>query len=224
MAGGYGSRLGALTKDTPKPMLPIGNKPILEYILNHCYEHGYTNIYISVNHKSEVIKSYFKDGSQLGLHITYIEEKEKLGTAGALSLIEEQLVDPLIVINGDILTTLSLEALLDYHVNLNSDATMCTREFEYQVAYGVVNLDGTRITSLEEKPIQKYLINGGIYVLNPQVLKYIPKNLYFDMTSLFQALLKEGKNVHAHSLNDSWIDIGQIEDYEAAKNNFQFKS
>ena len=222
MAGGYGTRLGDLTKDTPKPMLTVGNKPILEYLLNHCYDHGFTNICISVNYKSEVIKSYFKDGSQFGLNITYIEEKEKLGTAGALSLITEKLVDPIIVINGDIMTTINLEEFLNHHEKTKSDATMCTREIEYEVAYGVVNISETRIISLEEKPTKKYSINAGIYILNPEVVEYIPKNKYFDMTMLFQYLLENNQKIHAYSLNDYWIDIGHQKDYESANKDICF--
>jgi dTDP-glucose pyrophosphorylase len=221
MAGGHGTRLGELTKNIPKPMLTVGNKPILEYILTHCYEHGFTNIYISVNYKSEVIKEYFRDGSNFGLNIRYIEEKERLGTAGALSLIEETFQEPFIVINGDILTTLNLDILLNHHINTKSDATMCTREIEYQVAYGVVNIDGTRITSLKEKPTQKVSINAGIYVLSPSVIKFIPKRQYYDMTSLFEQLLQNGLSVNSYPLKDYWIDIGQIQDYESANKDMQ---
>lgn len=221
MAGGLGTRLGELTNDLPKPMLTVGKRPLLENIIVHCYEHGLTNIYISVNYKSSVIKDYFKDGSSFGVNIKYIEEKEKLGTAGALSLIEDEFEDPFIVINGDILTTLDLDNLLRYHIDAKSDATMCIKEIEYQVAYGVVNINGTDIVSIKEKPSQKIFINAGIYVFNPGIRRLIPKDRYFDMTSFFELLIKEGFNVQSYIMSDYWIDIGQIKDIETAKNDFK---
>lgn len=220
MAGGLGSRLGELTRDTPKPMLVVGKKPILENIIEHCYEHGFTNIYLSVNYKSEVIKEYFQDGSEFGVNIKYIEEKDKLGTAGALSLIEDVIKEPFFVVNGDILTTLNFDDLLEFHNNIKSDATMCVKEIEHRIPYGVVDIKDTTVIAIEEKPSQKVCINAGIYVLSPEVRGLIPKNHYLDMTNLFDLLIQKGFKVSAYKTSDYWIDVGQLKDIEIVRNDY----
>lgn len=218
MAGGYGTRLGNLTKDVPKPMLPLGNKPVLEHIIGHCCDNGFNNICISVNYKSEVIKSYFKDGANFGASITYIEEKQKLGTAGSLSLIDN-LNEPFVVVNGDVLTTLDISDLLECHVKGGAFATMCVKEINYDIPYGVINMDETmqRIVSIQEKPTNKVHINAGIYILNPEVVNFIPDKQYIDMTTLFQVLMKNHKIVQPYLINDYWLDIGAPRDYDLAK-------
>jgi len=221
MAGGLGTRLGELTKHTPKPMLHVGNKPMLENLIKSFSEHGFTKFYISVNFKSEIIKRYFEDGSRFGVEIKYIEEDKRLGTVGALSLLDEEFDKPLFVINGDILTTLDFEQLLNFHNEKNADMTMCTRTYDLQIPYGVVVHDREKVISLEEKPIQKYSINAGIYVLDPAVLKFIPKNEYCDITDLITVVLEKKYSVCSYEVEDYWLDIGQIDDYNKAQGDLQ---
>jgi NDP-sugar pyrophosphorylase family protein len=216
MAGGLGSRLGSLTEHTPKPMLSVGNKPLLSSIISHCYEYGFSQIYLCVNFKADIIKNFFQDGSQFGVSITYVEEKQRMGTAGAISLIEDDFDDPFIVLNADILTTINLDMLLKHHEEMRADATMSVKEVEYQLPYGVVATNAEQVIALEEKPVQKSLINAGIYVLNPTMVQLIPKQTYFDMTQLFERALNDGMKVAAYAINEYWLDIGRLSDYESA--------
>lgn len=222
MAGGLGSRLGSLTEHTPKSMLSVGNKPLLSSIISHCYEYGFSQIYLCVNYKADVIKSYFQDGSQFGVSITYVEENQRMGTAGAISLIEDDFDDPFIVLNADILTTINLDMLLKHHEKMRADATMCVKEVEYQLPYGVVATNAEQVIALEEKPVQKTLINAGIYVLNPAMIQLIPKQTYFDMTQLFEQALNGGMKVAAYTINEYWLDIGRLSDYEIANKDLCF--
>jgi dTDP-glucose pyrophosphorylase len=219
MAGGLGSRLGELTKDIPKPMLPLGNKPILENVINSFKSQGYTDFIISLNYKAEIIKNYFKDGSQLGVNINYVEENERKGTAGAISLIKESFTHPFFVINGDILTTINFTELMDFHIHKNAVATMCVAQKSYTIQYGVVEFDETsNIVNLKEKPQYQFYINAGIYVLNPDVVNFIPKNEFFDMPSLFEVLKRNQLQTSAYQMNDYWLDIGLKDDYYRAIN------
>lgn len=221
MVGGLGTRLRPLTNDLPKPMLPIGGKPILENIIMHFKSFGFVNFILSVNYKKEIIKNYFQDGKSLGVTITYIEETERLGTAGALSLIKEEINEPFFVMNGDLLTNTNYEQLLDFHLVNQATATMCVREYEYQVPYGVIEVDEHKLTSIVEKPVQKHFVNAGIYVLEPEALTYIPKNQYYDMPELFNYLIQQQKEVAAFPIREYWMDIGQLEDYEMANRNYR---
>ena len=221
LVGVLGTRLRPLTNDLPKPMLPIGGKPILENIIMHFKSFGFVNFILSVNYKKEIIKNYFQDGKSLGVTITYIEETERLGTAGALSLIKEEINEPFFVMNGDLLTNTNYEQLLDFHLVNQATATMCVREYEYQVPYGVIEVDEHKLTSIVEKPVQKHFVNAGIYVLEPEALTYIPKNQYYDMPELFNYLIQQQKEVAAFPIREYWMDIGQLEDYEMANRNYR---
>lgn len=219
MAGGLGSRLGKLTKDIPKPMLPLGNKPILENVINSFKSQGYTDFIISLNYKAEIIKNYFKDGSQLGVNIEYIEETERKGTAGAISLIKEPFTHPFFVINGDILTTINFTELIEFHLKNKAVATMCVAQKSYTIQFGVVEFDeSNNIVNLKEKPQQQFYINAGIYVLNPEAVNHIPKNGFFDMPSLFEILKNNNLKTSAYQMNDYWLDIGLKDDYYRAIN------
>ncbi|MFC5401727.1 nucleotidyltransferase family protein [Cohnella soli] len=220
MAGGLGSRLGALTKDTPKPLLRINNKPILEIILENFIASGFHRFYISINYKWEMIQDYFGDGSRWGVEIRYLHEKERLGTAGSLSLIKDKPQESLLVINGDLLTKVDFQHLLDYHNDMNAIATMCVRDYELQVPYGVIKVDSNKLTGIEEKPIQRYFINGGIYVIDPSVLEYIPSNTFFDMPTLFEQLIEKKRNTIVFPIREYWIDIGRLDDFERAAGEF----
>ncbi len=220
MAGGLGSRLSPLTDTTPKSMLAIGGKPLLETIIESCIQQGFDNFYLSVNYKSDQIMNHFKDGSHLGVSIKYLEEKERLGTAGSLSLISESPNKPVIVMNGDLLTKINLESLLDYHTEEKCAGTMCVKAYEFQVPYGVVCEQKGQITEIKEKPSQSFLVNAGIYVLSPEVLKTIPSSRYYDMTSLFQDLVKNNKKTMVFPIHEYWLDVGKMQDYEKAQNEF----
>jgi dTDP-glucose pyrophosphorylase len=220
MAGGLGTRLRPLTENIPKPMLTVGTKPILQTILESFIEHGFHQFYFSVNYKREIIKEYFGDGLKWGVSIQYLDEDQRLGTAGALSLFDEKPTKPIIVMNGDILTKINFQQLLQFHEESDSIATMCVREYQHQIPYGVVRTEGTRLCSIEEKPIERYFVNAGIYVLNPEVLELIPQNKYFDMPSLFELLIKLQKKISVFPIREYWLDIGRIPDFEKANLEF----
>lgn len=220
MAGGLGTRLRPLTNNIPKPMLKVGDKPILETIIESYKCFGFRNFILSVNYKKEMIKDYFRDGDLLGVNISYIDEEKKLGTAGALSLLQEYPNNPFFVMNGDILTKIHFDSLLDFHIESKSIATMCVREYEFQVPYGVIHTDNNRLLSIEEKPSHRSFVNAGIYVLNPEVINYIPINTFYDMPELFNNLLNKNLSVSAYPLREYWMDIGKMDDYEKANNEF----
>jgi dTDP-glucose pyrophosphorylase len=220
MAGGLGTRLKPLTEKIPKPLLKVGNKPILETIIENFIKYGFVNIIISVNYKANMIKEYFGDGSKYGISIQYIEETKRLGTAGALSLIENRPQEPFFVMNADLLTNINFSHLLDFHSFENAIATMCVREYDFQVPYGVVQTQGSSITSIEEKPVQKFFVNAGIYTLSPQVFQYIPENQFYDMPTLFEDLIKKNLKTISFPVHEYWLDIGRIEEFEKANNEY----
>lgn len=220
MAGGLGSRLGALTTNCPKPLLKVGNKPILEIILENFIGHGFRNFYFTVNYMSEQIEDYFKDGSEWGVNITYIKESTKLGTAGGLSLVNFNQNLPLIIMNGDLLTKVNFTELVEFHQNSNSNATMCVRKYDFQVPYGVIDTDGENITNIIEKPLHAFFVNAGIYVLDPIMLTYISKNQHMDMTTLFEKGRSDSKALKVYPIHEYWLDIGRIEDFEKAQLDF----
>ena len=220
MVGGLGTRLRPLTENTPKPMLKVGDKPILETIIENFAKYGFVNITLSVNYKSNIIKSYFGNGSEFGVNIDYIEEQKRLGTAGALSLLTNKPTEPFFVMNGDLLTNVNFEHLLDFHMQNNSNATMCVREYEQQVPFGVVNIEDGKIKSIQEKPTNKFFVSAGIYLLSPEVLDLIPNNEYYDMPILFDELIRNNKNVVSFPLREYWLDIGRIEEYQKANEEY----
>lgn len=221
MAGGLGSRLRPLTQDCPKPMLKVGNKPLLETILENFIEHGFRRFDISVNYMAEVVKSYFGDGSAFGVEINYLHENKRLGTAGALSLLPEIPAEPLFVMNGDLLTKVNFSQLLDFHVTHGSMATMCVREYDHQVPYGVVKIDNHRITAIEEKPVQRFFVNAGIYVLAPEALRLIEPGQALDMPALFERMMGQGRETVVFPVREYWLDVGHLADYERANGEYQ---
>jgi dTDP-glucose pyrophosphorylase len=216
MAGGFGTRLYPLTKNIPKPLLMVGNKPILETIINQFIDNGFYNFYISTHFKSDLIVDYFKNGDQYGVSIKYINEEIPLGTAGSLGLLPNDLPDlPIIMMNGDLLTRIDFSNLLEFHDKHDADATMCVREYDFQVPYGVVEIDDCRIKKITEKPIHKFFVNAGIYVLNRNLIKKVDGKSYLDMTDFLESELDIGK-VNAFPVHEYWLDIGHIEEYERA--------
>lgn len=220
MAGGLGNRLRPLTDDTPKPILHVGGKPILQTIIERYAEYGFENITICVNYKSNMIQDYFGDGSKFGVNIDYIVEDKRMGTAGGLSLIKDLPQEPFFVMNGDLLTNLNFQSLLDFHVKNSSSATMCVKEYDLQVPYGVVNIDKNRVKSIEEKPTHKFTVSAGIYVFEPEVISLIPKNKLYDIPTLFQKLIEKKMNVTSFPLEEYWLDIGRIDEYERANREY----
>ena len=220
MVGGLGTRLRPLTDHTPKPMLKVGNKPILETIILNFKKYGFVNIILCVSYKSEIIEEYFKDGSEFGVNIEYVHENKRMGTAGALSLVKEKLNESFFVMNGDLLTNINFENMMEYHLSNNSVATMGVREYDFQVPYGVVKTDGINIVSIEEKPVHQFFVSGGVYVLNSAVLEYIPEDEFYDMPTLFEKLIEEKEKSISFPIHEYWLDIGRIDEYEKANREF----
>ena len=221
MAGGLGSRLGDLTKKTPKPMLKINDIPILEHIITNFISSGFSNFLISVNYKSEIIKNYFKDGTDLGVKIKYLEEKKFLGTGGSLSLIDFKISDPFFVINGDIFTNINFQDILDSHVKNKSKATMCIKEYEFKIPYSVIKKDKkNKFLSISEKPTNFFFINSGIYLFEPEIISHIPRKTFFDLPEIFEIIKKFKKKINLFEINNFWIDLGQLKDFENVTQKF----
>lgn len=215
MAGGYGNRLRPLTDDLPKPMLPVGDKPLLELIVEQLRDAGVSVVNVTTHYKGKVISDHFKDGSDFGVAIRYIEEEKPMGTAGALSLLEKT-ESPLLVINGDIVTRMDFRAMLAFHEEHEADMTVALKQYEIKVPYGVVECDGVSIVRITEKPSIKHFINAGIYLLNPDILEYIPSDESYDMPELVNRLEAAGRRVVGFPVTEYWLDIGQVEDYNRA--------
>jgi dTDP-glucose pyrophosphorylase/predicted transcriptional regulator len=220
MAGGFGTRLYPLTKDTPKPLLKVGSKPILEMIIDKFISHGFHNFYISTHFKSEQIRRYFREGELHNVSIKYVHEDTPLGTAGSLGLLPNNLPDlPIIVMNGDLLTKVDFKNLLNFHCEHDSKATMCVREYDFQVPYGVVEIDKYNIKRIKEKPVHQFFVNAGIYVLDKSLIDKINGKCYLDMTDFLEKELNNG-GVNAFPIHEYWLDIGRIEEYEKANREF----
>jgi len=218
MVGGLGTRLRPLTETTPKPMLHVGGKPILQTIVEKFVSYGFVNIVMCVGYKSGIIQDFFRDGSRFGAKIEYVLEDKRMGTAGALSLLsgEQKPQEAFFVMNGDLLTNVNFEHLLEFHQSSHAMATMCVREYDFQIPYGVVNVKDSKILSIDEKPTHKFFVNAGIYMLDPKVIELIPQNEFYDMPTLFEKLIGLQKETVSFPLREYWLDIGRIEEYEKA--------
>lgn len=216
MAGGMGTRLRPLTEDVPKPMLRIGDKPILESILESFAEYGFWQFYFAVNYKADIIEHHFGQGAKWDVQIRYLREEKKLGTAGPLSLLPEAPDGPVVVMNADILTRVNFSYLLDFHERSNASATVCIREFKHTIPYGVVRMTENMLTGIEEKPIHRSMVSAGIYVLEPESLQRLPRGGHYEMPTLLQDLINEGKKLAGFPIHEYWLDIGRIEDLERA--------
>ena len=221
MVGGLGTRLRPLTNDVPKPMLDVGNKPILHTIVENFAKYGYTDIIMCVNYKSEIIKEYFGNGDKFGVKIEYVLESQRMGTAGALSLLQKRPKDDFFVMNGDLLTNVNFEYLHEYHKDSNALASICIRKYEMQVPYGVVNVRANKVTSIEEKPTQSFFVSAGIYMFSPIVLDFIPKGVFYDMPTLFSELLKHDFPIHPFPIREYWLDIGKMDEYRRANDEYE---
>jgi dTDP-glucose pyrophosphorylase/CBS domain-containing protein len=221
MAGGLGTRLGDLTKNAPKPMLPVGNKPIIEALINDFSSQGFRNIYISVNYLADKIKNYFQDGSCFGVQVSYLEESHPMGTAGSLNLMNPRPTQPTIVTNGDIVTSVDFDELLRAHNQSGADATLCVREYEWRLPFGLIHENGGEFLFIEEKPIQRYRVNAGIYIIPPFAFDLMQDDQFLDMTELFMRMKKHGLSIRTHLINDFWLDIGQVDTYKSANKAFE---
>lgn len=222
MAGGFGTRLRPLTDNCPKPMLPIGDRPILWHTIKRMKHQGFRNFFISTHYLPEQIIEYFGDGGALGVSVSYVHEEVPLGTGGALGLLPPDIAQkPLILINGDILTDIDFVDVLESHETKFADATMCLRQQETSLAYGVVEVDEGTVTEMLEKPTYRHLINTGMYVLSHSCVKSVGKEKRIDLPSLLQQRIKEGCTVNAYTFYGRWIDIGQMHDYLRAQTEFK---
>jgi dTDP-glucose pyrophosphorylase len=215
MAGGYGKRLMPLTANTPKPMLRVGEQPLIERLVQQLKQAGIARVNISTHYKEDQISAHFGNGDAFGIEVEYVSEEQPLGTAGGLSLVSGD--DPMLVINGDILTALDFRALLNFHFEHSAEMTVAVREYGFDVPYGVVDTDGLHVTAVTEKPTVKFFVNAGIYLISPSARKLIPSGQHFDMPQLIDLLVKAGGKVISFPVWEYWLDIGRHEDYEQAQ-------
>jgi dTDP-glucose pyrophosphorylase len=225
MAGGFGTRLHPLTEEIPKPLLNVGNRPILEIILSRFIKAGFHNFYISTHYKAEKVMAHFGNGSKWGVKIEYVQEKKPLGTAGSIGLLPKSLPKlPIIMMNGDVLTKVNFQNLLTFHQENKNIATMCIREYDVQIPFGVVNISKSQVKSIDEKPIEKYFVNAGIYVVEQELISKVKANIHIDMPNLLEQQITEGKSVNVFPIHEYWLDIGHMKEYEhinvSVKNGF----
>ena len=220
LAGGKGTRLAPYTHILPKPLMPIGDMPIMELLLWQMQRAGVDDIVLTVGHLSELLRTFFKDGEKWGVHISYSYEDNPLGTAGPLSLIDG-LDKTFLVTNGDVMTTLDLGALLAFHKEQGGAATIAVHKRQVKINLGVVQMDGgNNISGYIEKPSYDYIVSMGIYVFEPRVLQHIPHNEYLDFPDLVLKLIDEGEKVIAYPFDGYWKDLGYANDYEQAAKDF----
>lgn len=215
MAGGYGKRLMPLTANTPKPMLRVGEQPLIERLVQQLKQAGIARVNISTHYKGDQISAHFGNGEAFGIEVEYVSEDRPLGTAGALSLVSGD--DPLLVINGDILTGLDFRSLLDFHFEQAAEMTVAVREYGFDVPYGVVDTDGLHVTAVTEKPTIKFFVNAGIYLVSPSAREFVPSGQHFDMPQLIDTLVKAGASVISFPIWEYWLDIGRQADFEQAQ-------
>ena len=217
MAGGEGTRLRPMTQTLPKAMVDIGGVPLLERQIDRLVRAGFSRVYISVNYLSHVIEDHFGDGHAFGLEVLYLREEEKLGTAGALTLLPEEPATSIFVMNGDILTTFDLRNLHRYHEQHNALVTVAAVDYRINVPYGVICADGAYVTELQEKPSQRFLCNAGVYAISPETLQMLPRSCHYDMTSLIDACIHKRYRVAVFPVHEYWSDVGTIDDLEKAR-------
>lgn len=220
MAGGKGTRLMPLTTHIPKPMLEVAGRPILEWILHRFTAQGFHNFYIAINHLGHIIEDHFKDGQEHGCTIRYVREEQPLGTAGALSLLPHDAITlPMLVINGDIMTKIDFDNILDFHHASGAVATVCAKEHRLEIPFGVIETEQGYLRSITEKPSYNHLVSAGIYVLNPEVLDSMPHGEPLDMPALLLSLVQEQSKVGVFPLREDWLDVGRPHELELAKKN-----
>jgi dTDP-glucose pyrophosphorylase len=220
MAGGEGLRLRPITENIPKPMVDIGGVPLLERQISRLVKAGLERVYLSVNYLSHVIEEHFSDGGSFGLEIRYLREREKLGTGGALSLLPERPDSPIIVMNGDILTTSDFGSLYAFHQSHSAHVTVAAIDYRINIPFGVIHNEGARVTGLAEKPSQSFLCNAGIYAISPVVLEQLPHGSAYNMTDLINSCLTAGQTVAVFPVHEYWSDIGTPAELDKARSLF----
>jgi dTDP-glucose pyrophosphorylase/CBS domain-containing protein len=215
MAGGFGARLGDLTESLPKPMLPLGDRPLLEHIIGQLRDAGIHRVKLTTHYLANTIESHFGDGHEFGVAIEYLTENEPLGTAGALGQLEAG-EEPVLVMNGDLVTRVDFRALLDFHREHDADLTVAVRPYEVRVPFGVVETAGADVRAIDEKPLLKGFVNAGIYLLDPHVLRHVPPGEPFEMPDLIREVIARGGRVVSFPLHEHWLDIGEVEAYRRA--------
>ena len=217
LAGGLGSRLKPFTEIIPKPLLPIGEKSVLEIQITRLAKYGFKDIYFATNYKSEYIANFFGDGSKYGVKLTISKENTPLGTAGPLSLLRKELNEPFLVMNGDILSNMDFSKIFNYAIEHHSDFIVGIKTIIRPFEFGKIYCEGEIITAIEEKPNIKNEILAGIYVMKPNTLKIIPDNKYYGIDQLIREMLEKKMPVAKYDIHEFWIDIGQVDDYEKAQ-------
>ena len=222
MAGGKGKRLRPITKNCPKPMVKIKGKPLLEILISNLNKEGIEKFYISVNYLKSQIIDYFGSGEKLGVEIEYLFEDEPLGTAGSLSLLPQDIFSPFLVINGDVLSKVNLKSLSKFHFNKKSIATVCVKDHKIKIPFGVIKSEGSFLSKFLEKPKFSYLINAGIYIIEPEILDFLKPNLYMDMPTLLDMANSGSNRIALFPIFEDWVDVGRPETLELAKKNRWF--
>lgn len=217
LAGGLGTRLKPFTQVIPKPLLPIGEKSVLEIQIEHLRSHGFTEIYLATNYKSEYIEKFFGDGSQYGVNIQISKEEKPLGTVGPLTLLKDQLFEPFLVVNGDILTLLDFSALYNFAIENDAMLTVTIKELITPFAFGRITCDGDYVTEIEEKPDIKMNVLAGVYIFKPEIFNIIPDDQQFSMDALINKMLDQKMLIAKYDIKEYWLDIGQVDDYEQAQ-------
>lgn len=220
MAGGFGKRLMPLTEDTPKPMLPVGSKPILEHIIENLISQGFVSFYIMTHYKSDIIKEHFQKKKYPGITIEIIFEDDPLGTAGALFFLKDKINSDFIVMNSDLLIKTDFKEIIYFHKKHNNLGTLCTKQYDYQVPFGIVCTDGDSLSGILEKPTYTHFINAGIYCYTPSVFNYINEKKYLDMPNLLEKVMNDNKKIDVFLIHEYWSDIGSIKDYNEAQSNY----
>lgn len=217
MAGGRGQRLYPITKDIPKPLVPLGDTPMIDIILARLRGQGFRRVHVSVNHLGHLIEQHLGDGGEHGLEISYLHEPMPLGTAGAMAQLRGEMASPFVVMNSDLLTDVDLRRMLAFHLDTGAAATIGAREYGFEIPYGVIRRDGHRVTGLAEKPYHSELVSAGIYVLDPETLERLEQDEYCDMPTLLSRLMEEDCSVAAYEIREEWIDVGRPDDLERAR-------
>ncbi len=217
LSGGLGTRLRPFTEIIPKPLLPIGEKAVLEIQIEHLKKYGFDEIYLATNYKSEYIENFFGNGSKYGVKLTISKEDKPLGTAGPVKLLQDNLSEPFIVMNGDILTLLDYRKFYEFAIAKDADLVITTKEFITPFAFGNIESVGDYVTDIQEKPDIKMNILAGVYVFKPPVFELIPDNEYFGMDTLIKKMIAMGKKIAKYDIKEYWLDIGRVDDYNKAQ-------
>lgn len=217
LAGGLGTRLKPFTEIIPKPLLPIGEKSILEIQIEALKNHGFNEIYLATNYKSEYIENFFGDGSKFGVKLIISKETKKLGTVGPLTLLKDVLTEPFLMMNGDILTQLNYRKMYEHAVSKDTILTVGIKEIVTPFQFGNIFYEGDYVTGIEEKPHIRTKILAGVYIFKPEIFKWIPEDTYFGMDTLIETMIEKHEKIAKYEINEYWLDIGQVADYEKAQ-------